>query len=71
MVVLFFLLLCFIFYDKDHSKYVDQIKRVDVRLPNETEYLRMSVDFNLFRLKNEFEDELFGEYKGCSIFIKK
>jgi len=46
-------------------------KMLWIRFPNESEHQEMNVDLDLFMLRQEFDDEAFGLYKGTFIFIKK
>ena len=46
-------------------------KPLQVRLPNETNYQEIKIDIDLFNLTREYEDEVYGWYKGNYICIKK
>ena len=46
-------------------------KPLQVRFPNESEYFEVKIDIDLFNRTKEFEDEVFGWYKGNYICIKK
>lgn len=42
-----------------------------IRLPNDHTYIENMMDMSLFTLVDDFETELFGNYNGSLIFIKK
>lgn len=42
-----------------------------IRLPNEDTYISLDVNMDEFVVHNEFENEIFGEYRGGMMFIQK
>lgn len=42
-----------------------------VRFPNESNHHEMEIDIDQFERRDEFNDEVFGLYKGNFICIKK
>ena len=54
-------------------KYLNQFKMIEkrlVRFPNESDFIEMDIDMDDFNMTNEFNDEMFGWYKGIYISIK-
>lgn len=47
------------------------MKKVQIRFPNESYYMEIEIDWHLFRIETEFENEYFGWYDGMYIAIKK
>ena len=47
------------------------MKEYEVRFPNEDFYTKIKIDMNDFKVINEFENEIFGIYKGVTIAVKK
>jgi hypothetical protein len=47
------------------------MKEVLVRFPNESEYIKITINWDEFTITSEFSDEYFGWYKGGLIAIKK
>ena len=47
------------------------MKKVKVRFPNESDYVEMTIDWNLFEITNEFEKEYFGWYDDTYLAILK
>jgi hypothetical protein len=42
-----------------------------IRLANDTTYFENNMDMDKFELISEYDDELFGNYNGGVVFIKK
>lgn len=47
------------------------MKKMFVRLPNESFFEEIFIDMNLFKPVKEFKDEIFGWYNDLYISIKK
>ena len=47
------------------------MKKMFVRLPNESFFEEMFIDMSKFKPNKEFKDEIFGWYDGLYISIKK
>jgi hypothetical protein len=47
------------------------MEKVLVRFPNESYPIEMEIDWNEFKIQNEFKDEYFGWYKGTYIAVLK
>ena len=47
------------------------MRKVLVRFPNESYSVEMEINWNEFKIENEFEYEYFGWYKGTCIAILK
>jgi hypothetical protein len=47
------------------------MENVFVRFSNESNYVRMQIDLRKFMIDKEYEDVVFGWYKGYYICIKK
>ena len=47
------------------------MRKVLVRFPNESTSIEMEIDWNEFKIENEFQYEYFGWYKGTYLSILK